>query len=52
MDTYEFFFISAGLNAIYVHTHATNEPAFKLYVKKGFEVMIRIPTLMQLPITF
>lgn len=28
-----------GLNAIYVHTHATNEPAFKLYVKKGFEVL-------------
>ncbi|XP_024390127.1 GCN5-related N-acetyltransferase 6, chloroplastic isoform X1 [Physcomitrium patens] len=28
-----------GLNAIYVHTHATNEPAFKLYVKKGFEAL-------------
>jgi len=28
-----------GLNAIYVHTHATNQPAFKLYVKKGFEVL-------------
>lgn len=28
-----------GLNAIYVHTHTTNEPAFKLYVKKGYEVL-------------
>ncbi|KAG0630610.1 hypothetical protein M758_1G191800 [Ceratodon purpureus] len=28
-----------GLNAIYVHTHATNNPAYKLYLKKGFEVI-------------
>lgn len=30
---------SWGLNAIYVHTHATNNSAYKLYLKKGFEVL-------------
>jgi len=40
VDTHQPFCFRAGLNAIYVHTHATNQPAFKLYVKMGFEVII------------